>query len=137
MIAILSLIGLVVSRYLARSDFTISGKASPLSGFFQCSIVTSSAYSGIEGVPIALLGAFWFLVALMVAVRVVSKKSWFKFHLAWSVLGTAGVLGLVYVELFLIGSVCALWTLAHSIGIAILILTLAMWRGRYPQQLGS
>jgi uncharacterized membrane protein len=73
----------------------------------------------------------------MVAVRVVSKKSWFEFQLAWSVLGTAGFIGLVYVELFLIGSVCALCTLAHYIGLTILTLTLAMWRGGRPQQLGG
>jgi uncharacterized membrane protein len=86
---------------------------------------------------ISLLGAFWFLVALTLAVRVVSKKNWLKFLLAWSVLGTAGVIWLVYVELFLIGPVCALCTLAHSFGIAILILTLAAWRGTRSLQLGS
>jgi uncharacterized membrane protein len=87
--------------------------------------------------PISLLGAFWFLVALTLAVRIVGKKDWLKFELAWSVLGTAGVIWLVYIELFLIGSVCALCTLAHSIGIAILILTLAAWRRARPLQLRS
>ena len=136
-IAVLSLVGLAVSGYLTWSDFAISGEVCPINGFFQCSVVTSSAYSRIGGVPIALLGAFWFLVALMLAVRVAIKKRWVEFQLAWSVLGTAGVIGLVYIELFLIGSVCALCTLAHSIGIAILILTLAIWRGRRSQQLGN
>jgi hypothetical protein len=136
-IAILSMVGLAVSGYPTWSDFAISGEVCPTNGFFECSLVTSSAYSRIRGMPIASLGAFWFLVALMVAVRVVSKKSWFEFQLAWSVLGTAGVLGLLYVELFLRGSVCALCTLVHSIGIAILTLTLAMWSGGRPQQLGG
>jgi uncharacterized membrane protein len=136
-IAVLPLVGLAVSGYLTWSDFAISGEVCPTNGFFECSLVTSSAYSKIGGMPIASPGAFWFLVALVVAVQVVSKESWFKFQLGWSVLGTVGVLGLVYVELFLIGFVCALCTLAHSVGIAILILTLTMWRGGRPQQLGS
>ena len=136
-LAILSLIGLVVSGYLTWSDFSISREACSINGLFGCLSVTSSAYSRIGGMPISLLGAFWFLVALTLAVRVVSKKNWLKFQLAWSILGTAGVIWLVYVELFLIGSVCALSTLAHSIGIAILILTLAAWRGTRPLQLGS
>ena len=135
--AILSLVGLVVSGYLAWSDFAISDEVCPTNGFFECSLVTSGAYSRLGGMPIALLGAFWFLVALLLAIRVISKKSWLKFQLTWSILGTAGVIGLVYTELFLIGSVCALCTLAHSIGIVILVLTLATWRGRRPQELGS
>jgi len=58
MIAILSLIGLVVSGYLAWSDFAISGEVCPTNGFFECSLATSSAHSRIGGMPIALLGAF-------------------------------------------------------------------------------
>jgi uncharacterized membrane protein len=73
----------------------------------------------------------------LLAVGVINKISWVKFQLAWSILGTVGVVWLVYAELFLIASICLLCTLAHSIGIAVLVLTLAVWRGGRSQELIS
>jgi uncharacterized membrane protein len=136
-IAILSMVGLVVSGYLTWSDLAISSDVCPINGFFECSVVTSSSYSRIEGMPVALLGAFWFIVALLLAMRVVNETSWVKLQLAWSILGVAGIIWLVYVELFLIGAVCLLCTLTHSVGIAILVLSLGVWRGTRHRELVS
>lgn len=136
-IVVLCAAGLVVSGYLAWSDLATSSDVCPIAGPFECSLVTSSSYSRIGGIPVALLGAFWFIVASLLAIGVINKTSWVKFQLAWSVLGTVGVVWLVYVELFLIASVCLLCTLTHSIGIAVLILTLAVWRGGRSQELIS
>jgi uncharacterized membrane protein len=136
-VVVLCAAGLVVSAYLTWSDLATSSDVCPITGPFECSLVTSSSYSRIGGIPVALLGAFWFIVASLLAVGVVNKTSWIKFLLAWSVLGMVGVAWLVYVELFLIASVCLLCTLTHSIGIAILILTLAIWRGGHSQELIS
>jgi uncharacterized membrane protein len=134
-IVILSMVGLVVSAYLTWSDLTSSSDVCPINGSFECSVVTSSSYSRIEGVPVALLGAFWFTVALLLAIRVTNATSWVRFQLAWSILGAAGVPWLVYVELFLVGAVCLLCTVTHFIGIAILALSLGVWRGTPRREL--
>jgi uncharacterized membrane protein len=137
LIVLLSLAGLVLSGYLAWPELAAPDGVCPLNGPLGCSPVASSAYSTIGGVPVALLGAIWFLVAVLLAVRAISAENWLKFQFAWSILGAAGVVGLAYIELFLIGSVCWLCTLAHSIGTAILILSLAVWRGRVPKGLSG
>ncbi len=59
-----------------------------------------------------------------------TNEKWFKLLLVWSLAGLVGVLGLVYVEIFLIGEICLFCTSAHAIEVAIVVLTLTAWVGK-------
>jgi uncharacterized membrane protein len=48
----------------------------------------------------------------------------------WSILGAVGVAAFVYTEIFLLGSICVLCTIAHLAGLAILALSIAAIRAQ-------
>ena len=63
-ISILSIIGLLTSLYLVYNHY-----APPQAGSFcdfgetiSCSLVNTSVYSELFGVPVALFGAVWFII---------------------------------------------------------------------------
>jgi len=126
----LAVLGLGISGYLTWYSFITRTGVCTLTGYFGCSAVLTSAYSRIGGVPVALLGFVWFLVVASTSMLVVRDGKWLKYLLAWSVLGLLGIVGLEYVEIFVIRSICLECTSAHLLGIAVLVLTLSIWLGR-------
>jgi uncharacterized membrane protein len=48
--------------------------------------------------------------------------------LSWSIVGLLGIFPLVYAEVYLIGALCVLCTLAHILGIIIFVLSIIYWR---------
>ncbi len=125
----LSFLGLVISGYLTWYGFTVPTDVCPLSQS-GCSAVLSSPYAKIRGVPTAVLGVTWFLVSGLLGTLALTDEKWFKLLLVWSLAGLVGVLGLVYVEIFLIGEICLFCTFAHAIEVAIVALTLTAWVGK-------
>ncbi len=75
----------------------------------------------------ALLGVVWFLITGLLSAVVEKDEKWLKYLLAWSAVGLLAVFVLVYVEIFLIGSICPLCTSAHVLEITILGLTVSLW----------
>ncbi|MEM4288420.1 MAG: vitamin K epoxide reductase family protein [Candidatus Caldarchaeum sp.] len=115
-----SLAGLVLSLYLSIAP---SPEFCEITSFISCDRVLSSPYAKLLGVPTALYGAGWFAAA-STAAFLSSEKRWAaRFLAAWSLLGLAGVVALVYVELVLIKAVCILCTTAHVLAIAVAVLT--------------
>jgi uncharacterized membrane protein len=129
-IVVLAVAGLGISGYLVWYDLMTRSGTCPLTGFFGCTAILTSAYSRIFGVPTALFGFIWFLVVVLFAALVARDAGRLKFLLVWSLLGFVGVIGLVYIELFLIGAICPLCTFAHVLGILVLALTAIMWNKR-------
>lgn len=82
------------------------------SGVINCERVTTSAYSRILGVPVALLGAVWFTAEI----ALIYLKSWFAFPF-W-VLGMAFVGYLLFSE-YMLGSICLYCTAVHVTVVAI------------------
>lgn len=119
--------GLALSGYLTWYDLVTPKGACPLSSYFGCSTVLTSAYSRIGGVPVALLGFLWFLVAARLGLLATNAAKWIKYLLMWSLLGLVGVVALLYIEIFVIRAICPLCTSAHALGLAILALTVALW----------
>ena len=120
-----AVIGLTVSAYLTYLSL-LPPTSCPVGdfAFFSCNEVLWTVYSKWYGVSVALLGSGWFVISL--ALIVLTQWNW-KFMrgvLLWGLLGAIGVGGFVYVELFLIGSVCPLCTIAHLAGVAIFLLSL-------------
>ena len=65
-ILVLSLIGFIISLYLVKNHYEGSQQGSfcDFNAVASCSIVNTSIYSELFNVPVALLGALWFLFSL-------------------------------------------------------------------------
>ena len=116
--------GLLVSAYLTYLSLMPSTSC-PIGilGFLSCNEVIYSTYSKFFGVSVALLGLGWFAIAFGLIVFAQRNQRLMFSVVAWSLLGAVGVVGFVYTEVFLIGSVCPLCTVAHIAGIAVLVLS--------------
>ena len=129
--AAFALLGLSVSAYLTYLSLT-PPTSCPIGdfGFFSCNEVIYSTYSKFYGVSVGLLGLGWFVIAF--GLIALTRWNWRSIRgvMAWSLLGAVGVAGFVYTELFLIGSICSLCTIAHLAGIVILVLSILGVRHR-------
>ncbi|MBI2546325.1 hypothetical protein HYV81_04040 [Candidatus Woesearchaeota archaeon] len=129
-ILVLGMLGLVTSIYLAKSHYVPpkAGSFCDVSETVSCSIVNTSKYSEIFGVSIAIFGAIWFAVLLIIAWRMLKKDSGFltTWLLGWSVLGIVSVAYLVYAE-FMLQAICLLCTLVHVIIILTLLIAIYLY----------
>src|SRR5579859_88674 len=124
---ILSLAGLGVSIYLTIAHFTDSKLAACAeSGAINCTKVTTSPQSYVFGIPVAVLGLAFFVVA----VALMSPWAWrwarrevALIRIASLVVGIGFVIYLVYTELFTIGAICLYCTSVHVIAFLLFVLT--------------
>jgi uncharacterized membrane protein len=123
------LAGLLVSAYLTYLSI-MPPTSCPVGdiGFFSCNSVIWSEYSHFYGVSVALLGLVWFIVAAGLLALAWRNERLIRIVVAWSLLGAAGVVAFVYTEIFLLGSVCPLCTIAHLSGLAMLALSILAMR---------
>lgn len=117
-------LGLLVSAYLTIEHYTGNATlACSLGGVVDCAKVTSSPWSTFLGVPVALLGLVFFVVALALCL----PKMWHhgpgwldSARLGWMTVGLGMVLYLVWAELYRINAICLWCTAVH-------VLTFLMW----------
>ena len=123
--AVFALTGLGVSAYLTYLSLTPPSSC-PIGNFsiFSCDEVIWSKYSHLYGLSVAFLGLGWFAVAIGLLVLARQHERFLRGLVAWSLIGAVGVAGFVYTEVFLLGTVCLLCTLAHISGLAILALSI-------------
>jgi len=95
---------------------------------FSCNEVIYSQYSHIYGISVALLGLGWFVVALGLILVTRREARFIRAVVVWSLLGGLGVAGFIYTEIFLLGSICPLCTIAHIAGLAILAFSIVSMR---------
>ena len=125
---VLSLAGLGVSIYLTIAHFTEATLAGcSESGLVNCTKVTTSPQSYVFGIPVAVLGLAFYLVA----VALMSPWAWrwtrrevALVRIAALVVGMGFVLYLLYAELFIIGSICLYCTSVHAITFLLFVLTI-------------
>ena len=121
----LCLAGLAVAGYLTYEHYTDSTTLScPSTGSIDCLKVTTSTYSTVFGIPVALLGLLYFLAATPLCLPVAWRStrpvvSWLR--LGWSLLGVAFVLYLVWAELFRINAICLWCTGVHIITVLLFV----------------
>jgi uncharacterized membrane protein len=114
---IVCLLGLGVSGYLTYEHFTSSSSlACSDNGVVNCLKVTTSSYSEVAGVPVALLGLIFFAVMLVFQLPVMWRRTdpavrWIR--LGWALAGLGTVLYLFYAELFEIDAICLWCTSVH------------------------
>lgn len=125
---VLCLLGLGVASYLTYEHYTASASLScPMGGgAIDCLKVTTSAYSMIHGVPVAVLGLVFFVI--MIALQ--SPPAWRAravpvryLRVAWSVVGVGTALWLIYAELFRIDAICLWCTMVHILTLLVFFTT--------------
>lgn len=123
---VLAVLGLAVSVYLTIEHYSASTTlACPATATFDCVKVTTSQWSSIAGVPVAVLGLAFFVV--MTGLSLVNGRRAGDLRVAAAVVGALMVLWLVYVELFLVDSLCLWCTGVHIVTLALLGTTV-WWR---------
>ncbi|TCC61371.1 vitamin K epoxide reductase family protein [Kribbella pittospori] len=113
----LSIAGVAVAAYLTYEHFTAgSTLACPETGVVNCVKVTSSEYSAVFGIPVALLGLGFFVAMTVLCLPSVWRASsaWpGRVRLAAVVVGVLFVFYLVWAELFQIDAICLWCTVVH------------------------
>lgn len=136
---LLSLAGLGLAAFLTWGHYFDQGAISNSckgafgavsGGAIDCGAVTTSSWSMILGVPVALWGALFFV--FMVAIN--SPQAWrspsiwvARLRLAASATGIAFVVYLVAVELLAVGKICIYCTGVHLIMFALFIVVATGW----------
>jgi uncharacterized membrane protein len=125
----LSLAAVAIASYLTVAHYTDpAALACPDTGIVNCALVTTSSWSVVLGVPLAVLGLVWAVVMTVLTVPRAwrSGAGWVDgARLAVSGAGAAMVLYLVYVELFRIGAICLWCTAVHVTAVCLFGVILA------------
>jgi len=127
-------VGVVVSAYLLYLS-ALPPASCPIGevGILSCDEVIYSKYAYFYDVSVALLGLGWFIIVTGLIVLSSRDMRFIRWVVAWSILGAAGVVAFVYTELFLVGSICPLCTIAHLSGLAILAISILHLRAARAQ----
>ncbi|HET7801518.1 MAG TPA: vitamin K epoxide reductase family protein [Humibacillus xanthopallidus] len=125
---VLSAVGLAVSGYLTFEHFTDNATlACSIGGVVDCARVTSSAWSTFLGVPVAVLGLFFFAVTLGLCLPRAwrSPAAWLDpARIGWLTVGLGFALYLVWAELFRIHAICLWCTVVHVVTFLLWIVVL-------------
>ena len=117
--------GLAVSIYLTYEHYNAnSSLACPRTSTVDCQKVTTSSWSSIAGVPVAVLGLSYFVVMVAVLALPTVRR---EVQLARGALAAAGVLmvfWLVYVELFKVDAIGLWCTAVHVLTVVMFACTL-------------
>lgn len=119
---VLSVVGFGIAAYLTYEHYTSSTSLScPASGgIVDCLKVTTSQYSKIAGIPVALLGLIFFVVMLALQSPWAWRSYWWPVRagrVLWSVVGVGTAVWLIYAELFKLDAICLWCTAVHVISV--------------------
>ncbi len=124
----LSLVGLAIATYLTITHYRDpAALACPDSGVINCTLVTTSSWSVVLGIPVAVLGLIWATVMTFLCLPAAwrSGRQWIDTaRLVAALVGAATVLYLIYVELFRVGAICLWCSAVHLVTIALLAVIL-------------
>jgi uncharacterized membrane protein len=118
---VISIAGLAVAAYLTYEHFTAGTTlACPNTGVVNCAKVTSSQYSKLAGIPVALLGLGFFAAMTVLCLPPLWRTAspWpSRARLAAVVVGVVMVCYLIWAELFQINAICLWCTVVHALTI--------------------
>lgn len=103
---ILGAVGFSDATYLTVKHFL--GTTVPCSILHGCEQVLTSKYSSIFGIPVALFGSLYYLTILILAAIYIETKNtlFLKIAAILTCFGFAASLGFVYLQIFVIKSIC-------------------------------
>jgi uncharacterized membrane protein len=132
----IAILGLAVSAYLTAEHFTSSlTLACPESARINCQKVTTSKWSHVLGIPVAVLGLVFFVV--MVGLYLAPARRWRSLPLIRLVAAAVGVVSalyLVWIELFRVDAICLWCTAVHVCTLILFALALWDWLGSSAQR---
>jgi len=118
----LSVAGVILSFWLLNEEAVIGSEFCEIGGAVSCSKVIMSEYSHFLGLPIALYGLLWFIIASIISVSAIKYEKTRRVLFYWGIIGLIGIFALNYVEFMLIGAFCILCGFAHLLGALIFAL---------------
>ncbi|MGN6606445.1 MAG: vitamin K epoxide reductase family protein [Jatrophihabitans sp.] len=122
-----SVVALAISIYLTVEHYDQHlTLACPENGTINCAKVTTSRWSVIAGVPVAVLGLAYFVVMSAVLAVPIRHRAVELARVVLAVGGALMVVWLVYVELFEVDAIC-LWCLAVHV-LTVVMLAAVLWR---------
>ncbi len=127
---VLAVLGLLLSLYLIKNHYTgiEKGSACDFSETISCSLVNTSIYSELFNVPVALFGALWFVLLLLLAQKAKKKDGALTtLLLELNILGILFVFYMIYAEIVL-KAICPACTLVHVIVVATLVLSYLLYK---------
>jgi uncharacterized membrane protein len=115
-------IGLATSAYLTIEHFSTSALlACPESSTINCQKVTTSKWSHVLGIPVAVLGLGYFVVLVGLCLpQAWRRPALDRPRIAAVAVGAVSVVYLVWIELFQVEAVCIWCTVVHICTIALL-----------------
>jgi len=129
---VLALIGLAIAGYLTLLHFDSNVPLLCAAGSrINCETVLTSSSAIVFGVPVAVWGVAWFGVTLVLAVLSIRAGPAGRapllrsVSLGWTLIGTGGVLWLLYQEMGVIGKICAWCTAVHVIVLSLVVVEAA------------
>jgi uncharacterized membrane protein len=108
---LLSLFGFGVSIYLTITHFSPHALVCVSNSTFNCEKVTTSPQSEVFGIPVAILGLFFFVPMIALCSPMAWRSTDRRIHLArliLSIVGVGMILYLIIAEFFIIKAIC-LW----------------------------
>ena len=126
LIGLFSFLGLMDASYLAAKHY--SGTIPPCAIVKGYEAVTTSQYAAIglpaveDGISVALLGAIYYLIVLIISIAIIETKSGFlkKFLAGFSILGLLASIWFISLQLFVIKALCLYCLVSAFSSIAIL-----------------
>ncbi|HAZ28295.1 MAG TPA: hypothetical protein DCY48_00780 [Candidatus Magasanikbacteria bacterium] len=103
---LVSFLGFLDATYLTVAHY---GGVALVCGVFQgCDVVTTSLYATVFGIPVALLGAVYYLDVFFFTLLYIDTKKPLFFLLAagWTVAGLFASAWFMYLQLFVIRQIC-------------------------------
>ena len=101
-----SFAGFLDAVYLTAEHYL--GRVPPCTILNGCERVTTSVYSTVAGIPLALLGALYYLAVFILALIVLDtgRLVFVRWIVALTTFGFLVSLGLVYLQLFVLHALC-------------------------------
>jgi uncharacterized membrane protein len=122
-----SVVGLAIAGYLTYEHYTGSNTlACSDKGIVNCLAVTTSSYSKVAGIPVAVLGLVFFAAMLILQLPAVWRRpdhAIRKVRMGWAIVGLGTVVYLLYTELFRIDAICLWCTAVHVLTFVVFVST--------------
>ena len=122
-------LGLLVSGYLTyqKYDSSLNSEVCTISNIDGCSVVNTSGYSTILGIPAVIWGMLWFAVLIYLAAKCWKRESWAGELLSWATIGSVFVIYFIVAEIKL-GTLCVYCTIVHVLVLVSLVLAVVFFR---------
>jgi uncharacterized membrane protein len=138
--SLICVVGLGVASYLTYAHYTSAAAlACPETGVINCAKVTTSSYSEVFGIPVAVLGLVFFagMLPLQLPVAWRSRASLVRGgRLGATVVGIGMVFWLLYAELFKLDAICIYCTAVHVLTFLLFVNTVIATAATSPEPAG-